>query len=35
MSFIEWMLFHDKRRSLIVYEKLMSILFAGIPDINY
>jgi hypothetical protein len=35
MAFIEWELFHDKRRNLTVYEKLMSILLAYNPDEIY
>jgi hypothetical protein len=32
MAFIEGELFHDKRRNLTVYEKLISILLAGSHD---
>jgi hypothetical protein len=30
MAFIEWKLFHDKRRNMIIYEKLPSILLQGV-----
>jgi hypothetical protein len=32
MRFIEWELFHDKRRNLTVYERLLIELFSPSPD---
>jgi hypothetical protein len=35
ISFIEGELFHDKRRNLTLYEKLMLILLTGNRDVSY